>query len=77
MQHETIKQKVLNQLEMDPMGDTRLWKYLLDKLGSEEAVREFLSKEGYPNWLLNKIPKMIEHRKKRYQMQKLNSANNI
>ena len=77
MQHELIKQKVLNQLDCDPMGNTRLYKYLLEILGNEDAVREFLLREGYPNWLVNKIPKTIELRKHRYQMQKLNSANNI
>lgn len=56
-------------------GDVRLFKFLVDLLGSENEAKEFLKNENYPSWLVNQIPKRIEREKRRYEL-KLNSANN-
>lgn len=80
MTHNQIKNHVmvhLNNLNAlgKKYGDVRLFKFLVDLLGSENEAKEFLKNENYPSWLVNQIPKRIEREKRRYEL-KLNSANN-
>lgn len=79
IQLDTLKSRLNKTLDVEPMGPTRIYNYLLEILESHDEVKDFMINQlGYKNWFVNKIKWHQEYCKKRYQQElQFKSANNI
>lgn len=74
MTHKEIKEKVINRINITPMGMNRLYKYLLGLLQDENKVKTFLVREGYTESEIKRVIYQISYKKRQYQIVKLNTA---
>lgn len=70
---KTVSAKLNAELQMNHMGKNRLYKFVLNCLGSHDQVLNFFVKIcGWKRHEVSDAKYKIEYRKKRYQLEKLN-----
>lgn len=67
IKHNEIKNMLIEKLNNTNMGDIRIFKYVYSIVGSVEKTKDFLIKEGYAKWEVNKIERDIQYKAKRYE----------
>lgn len=71
-----LKTRLINTLEVESMGDTKIYNYLMNHLDhNHNLVKSFMVNHlGYDAWMVNKIRWHKQYCKNRYQQQKLNTS---
>jgi len=70
-----ILEKLNAELEFNPMGNHRKFKFVLEHLeDKDKAIKFFINELGYKRWEVNQIVYHISYHKRLYQQQKLIAA---
>ena len=81
MSSEALKERLLRTLDVESMGDHRIYNWCMDHLKSHEEVKQFMVSElGYATWEVNKIRARKRYRHAKWLLLKetqFNSANKI
>lgn len=76
LNQKALIQGILNLVNINNIGDTRIYNFLMNKMNDHNQVCDFMTKSlGYEKWYVNKIAYNQKYSKEKYK--KLNSANNI
>lgn len=59
MDHVVIKRKLVAEIDVKPMSDTKLYKFILSIINDTSSVDNFLLAEGFTPGALNRIKKIL------------------
>ncbi|MDY0277161.1 MAG: hypothetical protein RBQ97_03655 [Acholeplasma sp.] len=60
MDFKIVKSKVISEIDVRNMTETKIYKFVLGILKDKQLTKNFMLSEGFTNGQLNKIEKTIE-----------------